>query len=47
MASTRKSPRKSAKLPALKPRTVRMSVATRIRGGVEPAPGGKNPKSPR
>ncbi len=44
MPSPPKSPRKPTKLPNLKQKPVRQSVAARIRGGLEGTSRGKHPK---
>ena len=46
MANRKQSPRKSTKLRDLKRKSVRMTIAARIVGGVEPV-NGKAPKTPR
>ena len=45
MKSSKTSPRKTGKLRNLKRKSVRVSVATQIKGGAEPINSGKRPKS--
>lgn len=47
MATPKQSPRKSPKLRTLKRKSVRVSIAARILGGVEPPDGGKAQKTTR
>ncbi len=45
MTSSKKAPRKSAKLKALKRKSVRLSTAAMVKGGAEPINDRKRPKT--